>query len=245
MPEGPNAPFNAKAALAELAQGQVNRAVRKLSFPEQCAAFAALYNRVDTRYVAKAFGISVTAASQIGGCLATDPRPYAIELAANDEGVIVEKLVRHRDINRNRTPNRIQRYQRVAEEFRMLGEEAFADQYYTDEIHTRIADAKYGVDLESARRERQGSDPTADDGPDNTTLPDGALKQVALYPEEKGQWAAGWYVVGTTDERLPHGREMIEGGELRPFKTKQKALQGAWLMNGYKPPKYFSSNQSL
>jgi hypothetical protein len=233
MSEGPEGPYNPRAALAKLVQGQVERKGRKLSFYEQCAAFCALYGKLDSNVVAKAFGISPTAASQIGGCLQTDPRPYTIELAT--EGLeVVERKAFHRDMNKNRMADRKQRYQRVAEEFNRLGEEAFFDKYFPPEMATRMAKAKYDLEQERVVRKRQGSDPRANEGPDETTILNGEVIRVALYPESEDT-PPGWYVVG---EHMPLGKEMIEGGDRHPFPNKQAALKGAWTMNGYDAPRY-------
>jgi hypothetical protein len=236
MSEGPEGPYDPRAAARELASTQANRATRKLSFYDQCAAFYALYNRVESKYVAKAFGISPTAASQIGGCLETDPRPYTMELVTLDNGQVEEMPAYHRDMNRNRMPSRVQRYRRVAEEFNRLGEEAFADKYFPIEIRNRIRDAKRAYDTEIIHQPaRRGSDPTANEGPDETRLPNGEVIRVG-WLEENEKAPAGWYVIG--ERQL--GREMLPGGaggDPQPFQNKQAALKGAWLMNYFDPPK--------
>ena len=194
MPEGPGGPYDPRAAARALANSQINRAVRKLSLYDQCAAFYALYNGVETRYVAKAFGISRTAASQIGGCLQTDPRPYTIELRPDDQGHMHETRIHHRDMNRHRMADRAQRYRRVAELFNEMGEQAFADKYFPEAVRERIKDAIRAVDSTPAR---QGSDPRANEGPDETTLPHGHVSRVAFLPEggESTRWlVCAWRV---------------------------------------------------
>lgn len=230
MPEGPEGPYDPRAAARALASDRLNATGRKLTLYDQCAAFYALYNGVASHIVAKAFGISRTAASQLGGCLQTDPRPYTIELRPDDQGHMHETRIHHRDMNCHRMADRKQRYRRVAELFNEMGEQAFADKYFPETIRDRIRAAKAG----DVPRKRQGSDPRANEGPDETTLPHGHVSRVAFLPEGENQ-PAGWYVLG---EYMPSGREKLEGGDLRPFKNKQAALKGAWLMNGYDPPKY-------
>ena len=109
---------------------------RKLTFPEQCGAFAALYGGQKNRVVAKAFGLSVQGASKLSGCLEQDPDPYRIVAKGDDLSKVML------DHNRNRNPNRRRHYQDVAREFEALGKEEFNRRYYTERVHTRILLAK-------------------------------------------------------------------------------------------------------
>ena len=233
--------FDPKKAVVSLVKSQRDTPGRKLSFFDQCAAFYSLYKGVASHIVAKTFGISQTAASQIGGCLQTDPRPYAYETvpekiktaihdtngrvigySLDSTGQTYERP-RHRDMNRNRAPNRIQRYRRIAEEFTRLGEEAFAEKYFTDAVFTRLQQVKHDVDGAAAARERSGPDPTADEGPSEDTF-DG---QTVYYRYLEEPAPAGWYIIGPN---ASFGREHAEGGERRPFKRKSHARKAAWFM---------------
>ena len=107
---------------------------RKLTFREQCGAFAALYAGVRNQVVARAFGVSLQCASKISGCLEYDPNPYREE-----EGVEGKILMDH---NRNRSPARHRHYETVAREFEALGREEFDRRYYTERVVNRLAVAK-------------------------------------------------------------------------------------------------------
>lgn len=215
----PSEAFSPKKALADLVRRQPNKPVRKLAFFDQCAAFYALFGGARPHIVAKAFGISPTATSQIAGCLARDPRPQFTELADG-------KIVKNRDHNKNRSPARIQRYGRVADEFKLLGEEAFGAKYYTEEIHLRLKRIEYELDDEALRRARQGPDPAADEGLSS----DDFAGDRADYLWLDNDGPPGWYIVGT---HMSFGREFLEGGERRPFARKKDARDAAWKMNGY------------
>jgi hypothetical protein len=76
----------------------------RLNFPQQCGAYFALHRGFERTLVAKAFGISVSAASLLANC--------------------------QRDASRH--------YAKVAREFNRLGEIAFGEAYYTDEIDSQI-----------------------------------------------------------------------------------------------------------
>jgi hypothetical protein len=232
MPEGPEGPYNPRAALAQLVQGQRERRGRKLSFTDQCAAFCALYDGVDSIVVARAFGISQTAASQIGGCLQTDPRPYTIGAGHDENGHVIEKVLRHRDMNRHRMPDRIQRYQRVAEAFNTMGEEAFFAKYFPSEMITKMYDAKHAIEGERSKRIRAGANLEADEGPDFVTLPDGQIIYVIKYSGDEER-AEGWYIKGP----IPLGREILEGGDPLPFKNKRAARAAIWRFNQYDVPR--------
>ena len=119
--------------LAEAVDGE-NIGARKLTFSEQCGAFAALYAGVRNQIVARAFGVSLQCASKISGCLEYDPDPYHEE-----EGVEGKILMDH---NRNRNPSRRRHYETVGREFEALGAEEFNRRYYTERVHKRIILAK-------------------------------------------------------------------------------------------------------
>ncbi len=109
---------------------------RKLTFPEQCGAFAALYGGQKNRVVAKAFGLSIQGASKLSGCLEVDPDPYRVVAKGDDLSKVML------DHNRNRNPGRHRHYQDVAREFEALGKEEFNRRYYTERVHNRILLAK-------------------------------------------------------------------------------------------------------
>lgn len=126
---------------------------RKLTFNEQCGAFAALYAGVRNQVVARAFGISLQCASYISGCLDNDPEPYHTMIVDKGKGVI-EKQTVLQDHNRNRKPSRRKHYEDVGREFEALGKERFSDRYYTDRVHSRITLAKVELAAE-ARAKKQ------------------------------------------------------------------------------------------
>jgi hypothetical protein len=121
---------------------------RKLTFREQCGAFAALYDGVRNKVVARAFGISVQCASTINGCLQNDPDPYRYEVGDGDMTKDRKVLLDH---NRNRAPNRIRHYETVGREFEALGVEEFNRRYYTADVFKRIIVAKEQLRAEGKR----------------------------------------------------------------------------------------------
>ena len=146
-----NVDFDSQKAVVSLVKSQRDTPGRKLSFFDQCAAFYSLYKRLASHLVAKTFG----QANRNGPnwpSLQTDPRLYALTVAeikppsttprpsdrrftANSTGHL--RTPRHRDLTRNRAPAHptlSPRSRRVTR----LGEEAFADQYFTDDVFTRL-----------------------------------------------------------------------------------------------------------
>ncbi len=240
------APFDPKAAIAELVGSTANVKSRKLPFWEQCAAFYATYNRMPPRVVAKAFGISTAAVSQIAGCLHHDPRPTVTELVPEriktpirdgtvkngvQTGHIVGyesqvtggmiEVAKPRDPNANRrSPNRLHRYRRVAEKFITLGEEEFAARYYTPMIHERLMKVKYDLDGEATRRARRGADPAADSHAGPFKDP-GDYDCAIVWLEDPN----GWYIQGP---HMSFGREQLEGGARRGFQTSKQAYEAAF-----------------
>ena len=126
--------------------------VRKLTFREQCGAFAALYAGVQNQVVARAFGVSLQCASKISGCLEYDPDPYRYEYSkrANADTELPTKVMR--DHNRNRKPERHRHYEDVGREFEALGREEFDRRYYTARVIDRLAIAKQQLRAEKKSR---------------------------------------------------------------------------------------------
>jgi hypothetical protein len=120
---------------------------RKLTFREQCGAFAALYDGVRNKVVARAFGISIQCASTISGCLQNDPDPYQIEIDPKTDVATGRKVLM--DHNRNRSPSRIRHYETVGREFEALGREEFNRRYYTEDVLKRIILAKQQLRAEA------------------------------------------------------------------------------------------------
>ena len=147
----PETPTTAEM-LAEALEGEKIGA-RKLTFTEQCGAFAALYAGVRNQVVARAFGVSLQCASKISGCLEYDPDPYRVEYAdgQNADLEMPQKVLR--DHNRNRSPARHRHYETVAREFEALGVEEFNRRYYNERTHKRILLAK--VQLREEKRGRK------------------------------------------------------------------------------------------
>ena len=135
---------SAEDMLAEALVGEKVPA-RKLTFTQQCGAFAALYAGVRNQVVARAFGVSLQCASKISGCLEYDPDPYREE-----EGVEGKILMDH---NRNRSPARHRHYENVGREFEALGAAEFNRRYYTERVHKRIINAK--VQLRDEKNSRK------------------------------------------------------------------------------------------
>ena len=147
----PETPTTAEM-LAEALDGEKIGA-RKLTFTEQCGAFAALYAGVRNQVVARAFGVSLQCASKISGCLEYDPEPYRVEYAAGQNADLEMPQKVLRDHNRNRSPARHRHYETVAREFEALGVEEFNRRYYNERTHKRILLAK--VQLREEKRGRK------------------------------------------------------------------------------------------
>ena len=113
---------------------------RKLTFREQCGAFAALYGGASNQVVARAFGLSVQTVSKISGCLENDPDPYRFEVDPKTDLVQDDKILM--DHNRNRSPSRRRHYEDVAREFEAKGKDRFTALYYTPRVHERLMLAK-------------------------------------------------------------------------------------------------------
>jgi hypothetical protein len=232
--------FDPRKAIAELVGAEPTEKARRLTFYDQCSAFYALYNGARPKVVAAAFGVTKTTVSLIGGCLTTDPRPYRVELVQEyitepadytdargrqrqrhtrvPTGRMVEKRIRD-DMNQGRNPNRIQRYGRVAEEFHRLGEGAFAEKYYTNEVHTRLMRVKYDIDGEAARRGRKGADPKADSHAGPYTNAAGEACAIVWLSHDDEEPIPGWFVQGP---HMTFGRP-TDDGERRPFQTSRQA----------------------
>ena len=112
--------FDGAAALADMARDSVAFSQQRLSFSDQCGAFCALYHgKLPLSVVAKAFDITKTTASLIGGCLRDDPAPLVRSLSLTNGAV--EEKTENRDQIRRRSVSRRPRYQAVAREFLALG----------------------------------------------------------------------------------------------------------------------------
>ena len=126
---------------AEALEGQWGGG-RKLTFTEKCGAFAALYDGVANKVVARAFDLAPQTVSKLSGCLENDPEPYRHEYAKgqNADTEMPHKVVH--DHNARRNPNRHLHYNDVAREFEALGAEEFGRRYYTERVVKRIIVAK-------------------------------------------------------------------------------------------------------
>jgi hypothetical protein len=225
-----NPPFDPKTALAKLVNSQPDTASRKLPFSDQCAAFYAVYNGVSQHVVAKAFGVTVGTVSKLAGCLDVDPRPT--EITVNGD------VIRRKNLNQGRDPGRIARYRRVAEQWHAMGEDAFAERYYTDAIHTRLMKVKYDRDSEALRRARQGSDPAADSctfkyvGAINVN---GDLFRIAWV---RNAPTPGWYIGKCQTDGSPafedgwlwlgRDRRTIDEPNAKPFARSEDADDALW-----------------
>ena len=137
--------FNPRHELSKLASADAHLGGRKLTFNEQCAAFAASYDGVRNKVIARAFGISPQTASLIAGCLQQDPDPYRRDLIFGPDGKPVVRVV-ERDHNKGRHPSRNRRYENVAREFETLGVDDFNARYMTPEIIDKLTAARRMVD---------------------------------------------------------------------------------------------------
>ena len=147
MPE--NTSWNVENAMAQLRASNTGGG-RKMSFNDQCAAFAAMYGGAKNMVVARAFKISLTTASNISGCLEQDPTPWQREMVYDQASKTMVENTRPRDHNRIRNPNRSRRYESVAREFEALGVDEFNRRYMTQDIFERIRQAHREI-----RAERQ------------------------------------------------------------------------------------------
>ena len=139
--------FNPREEMRKIAELERTIGGPKLSFAEQCAAFAAMYEGAPNRVVRRAFGISAQTASKLAGCLEHDPEPYRREMVevitddANRKVEMVERLTAH-DHNGRRNPARFRHYEIVAREFEALGAEEFCHRYLTPEMVDRLTAAR-------------------------------------------------------------------------------------------------------
>ncbi len=138
----PETPRTASDMLAEALIGEKIGA-RRLTFSEQCGAFAALYGGMRNQVVARAFGVSLQCVSKISGCLEYDPDPYRFEVDPKTDLVQDEKILM--DHNRNRSPSRRRHYEDVAREFEAKGKDRFTALYYTPRVHERLMLAKMQI----------------------------------------------------------------------------------------------------
>lgn len=125
--------FNINKAAEELQKrAQPRKGGRKLTFADQCAAFAALRQFAEFNGVAKVFNLSRTSVSYLAGCLTDDRAAFE-----NTDGGIYDP-----NLTRNRMPDRQPRYRAVAVEFNRLGEQEFIRRYYTQRLHNLLLDAQ-------------------------------------------------------------------------------------------------------
>ena len=151
--------FDGAAALEALARDGADFSQKRLSFSDQCAAFCALYHgKLPLSVVAMAFDITKATASLIGGCVRDDPDPY-VEIVSFKDGVLQDEI-ENRDPNLRRSSSRRPRYQAVAREFLHLGAAEFTRRYYTDEVHSRISNARRLLRRDDVRG-HAGSNPAA------------------------------------------------------------------------------------
>ena len=113
---------------------------RKLSFRQQCEAFAFLYGGFRNIDVARAYGITKATASYISGCLRDDPTPVRTRLKLEGGEVSEESYVS--DHNARRDPRRYRHYEDVAREFEALGMEGFNERYLTQAAWERFRAAR-------------------------------------------------------------------------------------------------------
>ena len=140
LTEGKNPSFDPMLALERIRRANRGAKIRKLSFAEQCGAFAALYGGARNAVVAKAFGISAITASYLGGCLENDPSRTrrSIKWTGEGDGEIIQTPCDH---NAHRDPERRRRYEDVGREFEALGEEEFVRRYLTPAVYARVQKA--------------------------------------------------------------------------------------------------------
>ena len=132
------------------------------------------------------------------------------------------------------------RYQRVAQEWRALGQLAFDRKYYTEELHIRVAKVKYDVDGERTRFDRLKPSQLADKK---------SFRTIGAFPINDEFWRvtwltfthkpekSGWYfayckadgsVVEGEEKHRWYGSEAHVDDELRPFRTSGYAYNAAF-----------------
>jgi hypothetical protein len=125
-------PFDARAAVRELALLAPAHRGRKLTFARKCGAYAALYNGVANALVAEEFHLSRASVSALAGCR-DDPRTATvINIGEYSETFPSPSLTRRK------RPDRKPRYQDVAAEFDRLGADRFLAAYFTPQLHRAL-----------------------------------------------------------------------------------------------------------
>jgi hypothetical protein len=204
--------FDYKKAVAELNASERDAGGRKLSLEEQCAAFSALANHIRSSVVAKTFGISRVAASQIKGCLSN------------------------------------RRYLRVAEEFNLMGEDAFHARYFTEALQLRLRQAQHDLNDDAIRFRRGRPNPRADAK---------SFARIGAFEIDPGEfWRVdqmhednpklfGWYFdncqpngdpLELRPNGDPKGKEALAGGDPEPFRSANDAWKAAWTYCNRRPP---------
>ena len=152
--------FNPREEMRKIAESERTIGGPKLTFAEQCAAFAAMYEGAPNRVVRRAFGISAQTASRLAGCLEYDPDPYRTTF--NKKTDLVSGREAH-DHNGRRNPARFRHYESVGREFEALGAEEFIHRYLTPEMVDRITAARHEGRSENGIKGRRPYDPRRDD----------------------------------------------------------------------------------
>jgi hypothetical protein len=199
--------FSAKDALAQLLEDDEMRSGKRLSFPEQCAAFAAMQNGVRQKIVREAFGLSDAAVSYLANCA------------------------------RARDGRRQVHYPHVAREFERLGAEAFRDAYFTDDTWTRLKRIKHDMAQKEDKRPRgpnprADSQSFAARGAFPLDGPLG-LREYWRIDWNNGWRYHCCLPTGELTGNMPYqGMESVTDCEPRPFRTSIAALEGLEKMLG-------------
>lgn len=196
--------FNPKAALAQLLDGLPTPG-RGISFNEKCAALCCLRGLTPRPVVMKAFGLTAATASYLANCVELPALSSVIPPSENDRPLVHPP-------ERRGPKKRVAstRYADVASEFERLGEDEFMRIYYTDEVHTRLMEAKH-LGMGKERTANRKADKYA------------GLHQTSWGPyfidwrdSKRNASKSGWLFIRATEEGQPdtkfsewRGQEMV------------------------------------
>lgn len=131
------------------------------------------------------------------------------------------------------------RYRDVWAAFYELGEETFADRYYTPDLHFRLKRVRLELthlaDGQDVAPKQSGPDPRAAKYQGEHVLPDNSQWAIALHEGE--ELPRGWYFRLLPDGP-PHGAERVRGAlGHEPFRTSSDAFDAVYEINGYDSPR--------
>lgn len=145
-------------------------------------------------------------------------------------------------------------YRDVYREFFRLGEMAFAEKYYTREIHFRFRRILLAMQDPEGRQDiapkQSGPDRRAEKyatqdwrkEQDALTLPDNSHWIIGWRSDDATDWGAGWYfwpwsAPGEPQDCFGRKRAIGYSEEDEPFRTSAEAFDALYYMNGYPSPR--------